>query len=148
MLRRDPELTAYVILHELLKESVVFVLHQVIEADAAADEHLFYTVERPKPAQQAQVILVADLHVRAGLGRKALSALAQTELFLLFAGRQPEVRRGAADIAYNALEALVAKEALRLLNDALLAAHGDGAPLMERERAEVARAEAAAVMRN
>ncbi len=86
------------------------------------------------------------LHIRTRRRSQALAVLAQTEPELLFAGRQAEVRRRAAYVADVALEARILKKALGFLYHTLLAADGDGSPLVKRERTEVARAEAAAVV--
>ena len=133
MLGSDAELTADMIAHKLLKELVAFVLHQVIEADTAADEHFFNAVKVPEFSKQIKIILMAYLHLRAGLWRKAFFALAKSEPLLLFAGRQPEIRRRTADVAYVAFKALVLQKALRFFYYAFLASDGHCTSLMERQ---------------
>ena len=64
------------IAHQLGEERVALVLHQIVKANAAADEHLFDTVYLTELPQQVQVFLMADLQAGARLGRQTFFALA------------------------------------------------------------------------
>ena len=84
--------------------------------------------------------------VLAGGWEQAALVLAAAVFLLLFAGRKAEIRGRAADIVDVALEAGHLRDLFRFFDHALVASHLNVASLMERERAEVARAEAAAVV--
>ena len=84
--------------------------------------------------------------VLAGGGEQAALVLAAAVFLLFFAGRKAEIRGWAADIVDVALEAGHLGDLFRFFNNALVAAHLNVSSLMERQRAEVARAEAAAVV--
>ena len=73
------------------------------------------------------------LHIRAGRRCKAPTIFAETELFLLFAGRKAEIRRRPSHVAYVALEIRVVQKAFCFINYALLAPYGDGSALMKRK---------------
>ena len=47
MLRGDLQLTGNVVLHQLPEKGVLLIRQQIVEADAAADEHLFDPRELP-----------------------------------------------------------------------------------------------------
>ena len=96
--------------------------------------------------QQFEVIRVVCFDVLAGGWEQTALVLAAAEFLLLFAGRKAEIRGRAADIVDVSLEAGHLRDLFRFFDHALVAAHLNVASLMERQRAEVARAEAAAVV--
>ena len=55
------------------EEGSVLVAHQIIKADAAADEDLFYTGQFPQFSQQIQIISVIHIQIFAGGGKEALA---------------------------------------------------------------------------
>ena len=147
VLRGDLQLSGHMVLHQLLEEGIVRVSHQVVEPDAAADEHLFHARQLPHPAQNFKVVAVIHDHVGAGGGGKAvLAAGAHAAQHLLAAGGEAEVCGGAAHIVDVALEIRLVGHALGFLYDAVGAAAGDASALMQLDGAEIAAAEAAAVL--
>ena len=84
--------------------------------------------------------------VLAGCREQTALVLAAAEFLLLFAGREAEVGGRAANIVDIALESGHLGDLFCFLDHALVAANLNVASLMERQRAEVARAEAAAVV--
>ena len=113
---------------KLFKEGIVRVRHQVVEPDAAADEHLFHARQLPHPAQNFKVVAVIHDHVGAGGGGQAvLAAIAHAPQHLLPAGREPEVGGGAADIVDVALEIRLVGHPLGLGHNAVGTAAGDPA---------------------
>ena len=89
---------------------------------------------------------MVGLEVFARRGEQAALVFAQAVFLLLLAGGEAEVRGRAADVVDVALEAGHLYDLFGLRDHAFVAARLDVAPLMESERAEVARAEAAAVV--
>ena len=148
VLGRDLELTADVIAHQLAEEGVALVAEHVVKADARADEHLFHLRQRLDRAEQLDVLAVVGDEVLAGRGRKAFPPGADAVGELFFARTVAEIGGRAADVVDVALEIRHFGDELRLADDRLDAARPHGAPLVERERAEVAAAEAAAVVRD
>ena len=147
VLRGHLQLARDVVFHQLLEEGFVGVGHQVVEADAAADEHLFDPRQSPQPAQDIQVVLVVYDQVGAGLGRQAVLAAGAHPLFhLLAAGREAEIRRGAAHVVDVALEVGLVGHPLGLGHDAVGAAAGDPAALVQLDGAEVAPSKAPPVL--
>ena len=147
VLRSHLQLTGHMVLYQFLEEGVVRVGHQVVEPDTAADEHLFHARQLPHPAQDLQVVAVVHDHVGAGGGGKTvLAAGAHAPQHLLPAGGKAEVCGGAAHIVDVALEIRLVGHALGFRHDAVRAAAGDTPPLMQLDGAEVAPAEAAAVL--
>ena len=147
VLRGDLQLAGHMVFYQFLEEGIVRVSHQVVEPDAAADEHLFHARQLPHPAQNFEVVAVIHDHVGAGGGGKAvLAAGAHPAQHLLAAGGEAEVCGRAAHIVDIALEIRLVGHALGFLYDAVGAAAGDPPPLMQLDGAEVAAAEAAAVL--
>ena len=146
MLGRDLELAGDVVFDKLGEEIVVFILKHVVVSYAAAHKDLFHARYLPQLAQQRQIVGVIRVKVRAGRGRKAAPVGAHAALCLLFAGMMAEVCRGAADVVDVALEIGEFRERRDLADDAFVAAARDHSALVERKRAEVAAAEAAAVV--
>ena len=116
---------------------------QIVEPDAAADEDLLDARQLAELPQQGQVIRMVGDQVFAGGREQALSCRARAALQLLFAGGLAEVRCRAADVMDVALEARCMRHALGFPEDRLLRAGLDDPALMERQRTEAARAEAA-----
>ena len=143
VLRRDLQLAGDVIAHQLLEKRIARVGQQIVEPDAAADKDLLDARQLPEFPQQGQVIRVVGDQVFAGGREQALSCRARAALQLLFAGGLAEIRRRAADVMDVALEARRMRHALGFPEDRLLRAGLDDPPLMERQRTEAARAEAA-----
>ena len=142
MLRGDFQLTGNVVLHQLPEKGVLFVRQQIVEADAAADEHLFDAGELPQLAKQCDIVRVVGVHILAGGGVKALPPAAGTLTQLLFTGRVAEICGGAADVVDVALEIPVLHHDFRFPEDGLMASGLDDPPLMEGQGAEGAGAEA------
>ena len=132
--------------HKLTEKAVVSVLDKIIKADSAADKHFFYTFDFAQTAKDIKIFRVRNLHVRAGLGCKAFSVFAQAQLFLLFAGRKPEIRSGSSDVADISLKTRIVKKAFCLVYHALLAAHRHGSSLMKSQRTKIAGSKAASVV--
>ena len=142
MLRGDFQLTGNVVLHQLPEKGVFFVRQQIVEADAAADEHLFDAGEFPQLAQQGNIVRVVGVHVFAGGGVQALPPAAGTLTQLLFTGRVTEIGGGAADVVDVALEIPVLHHDFRFPEDGFVASGLDDPPLMEGQGAEGAGTEA------
>ena len=146
VLRGHLELAGHVIFHQLGEELPVPVLHQVVEPDAGADEHLFDAGDGPDLPQQLEVVGLVGVQVGAGLGGQAGPVPAHARLELLLTGGMPEIGGGPAHVVDVALKAGVLHQALRLPQHALVAPGGDGPPLVEGQGAEVAGPKAAPVM--
>ena len=146
VLRRHLQLAADVIVHQLLEEVLVLVLQHIVIPHAAADEHLLDAGDPPHPLQKLCILAVVGVQILAGLRRQAGLALAHAVLLLLTAGGMAEVGAGAAHIVDVALEPGIVGQQLRLRKHRLDAAGGDHPPLMEGQGAEIAPAEAAAVV--
>ena len=70
MLRRNLELTADVMLAELLEERVGFIGHDVIIAQAGTHEDLLHLRQRADFAQQLDIVRVVDRQIRTGFGKR------------------------------------------------------------------------------
>ena len=148
MLGRDLELSADVIADELAEEGVAFVLEQIVKADAAADEYLFDARQSLDLFNQVLIFAVVDLEVGAGLGGKTFATGANTVGQLLVAGGVTEVGSWAADVMDVTLKIGERGDLSRFFDHALLTARAHRSALVEGERAEVAAAKAAAVVRD
>ena len=146
VLRRDLQLTGDVVLDQFAEERIVLFGHHVVVAQTGAHEHFLHALDAAQLTQQFEVIRVVGLDVLTGGGEQAALVLAAAVFLLLFAGRKAEIRGRAADIVDIALESGHLGDLFCFLDHALVAAHLNVASLMERERAEVARAETAAVV--
>ena len=145
MFRRDFQLPRHVVLAEFAQETRrVLVGHDVVVAQAAADEHLLHLRQLAKLLEDGQKFLVINLQVLARLREQALPMLARADFQLIWTRRLAEIRRRAADIVNVALEIRQLGQQLSFAEDAFGAAALDDAPLMERDGAEIARAEASA----
>ena len=82
--------------------------------------------------------------IRTWLWEQTLTVRTDAIFLLFLAGALPEIRRRAADIVNVALEIRQLGQQLSFAEDAFGAAALDDAPLMERDGAEIARAEASA----
>ena len=56
MLRRHLELAGDVVLDQFAEERILLIGQQVVKADAAADEHLFYPRQGAQGMQQLQIV--------------------------------------------------------------------------------------------
>ena len=145
MFRRDFQLPRHVVLAEFAQETRrVLVGHDVVVAQAAADEHLLHLRQLAKLLEDGQKFLVINLQVLARLREQALPMLARADFQLIWTRRLAEIRRRAADIVNVALEIRQLGQQLSFAEDAFGAAALDDAPLMERDGTEIARAEASA----
>ena len=88
---------------------------------------------------------MVGVQLAARLRRQAMLVAAGAAVQLRIARRLAIVRRGAAHVVDVALELRVGDHLLRLFHDGLMASHLHDAPLMERQRAKRALAEAAAI---
>ena len=148
VLRRHLQLAGDVVLHQLREEFLVLVLQHVVIADAAADKDLLHPRDGPELPQQGEVIAVVGIDILAGGGGQTALVGAHAVFQLLLAGGSAEVGRGAAHVVDIALEIRQFGKSRHLPDDALVAAGGDHAALMEGQGAEVAAAEAAPVVDN
>ena len=148
VLRRDLELTGDVMPDQLGQELLRLVGQHVVEPHAAAHEYLLHAGQRAHLAQEFDIVLVIRVQVFAGLREQALLALARAARQLTLAGRAAEVGGRAAHIVYVALEAGPPGQQFGLGEHRFVTARGHNAPLMKGQRAERARAEAAAVVRD
>ena len=146
VLGSDLQLTADMVHYQLLHELVVLVLDEVVVTYSRADKDLFHALDLAYLTQHGKVFAVVNFKCGTGGGSKALLAHAKSLGELLVAGGTAEVRRGTAYIVYVALEIGHFCYALRFLQHRLLAPDGDTPALMEGDGAEVAVAEAAAVV--
>ena len=146
VLGRHLQLAGDVVLDQVGEELAAGVLHQKIEPDAGPDEDLFYLGELPQLAQEHHIVSVVGVQVGAGLRRQTGPVPAHTVLELFLAGGTAEGGRGAAHVVDIALEAGVAGEGLCLPENRLVAAGGDGAPLVKGQGAEAARPKAPSVV--
>ena len=144
MLRRHFKLTAYVVFHQFIHEFLTIrVRHKVVEANAAAHEHLLHAGQHAQLAQKLQVVGMGRFARLAYGGRKTALAGAGTALHLLAASGCAEVRGGTAHIVNIAFEIGVVNDVLRFFQQRGMTARLHNAPLMERERAKSAFAETA-----
>lgn len=144
--RSDLELTADVELYELAYELVILVLHKVVVTNSRAYENALDALNRAYFPEHCKVLGVVGFQSRTGCRRKALLAHTQSLGELFFAGGMAEIRSRSAHIVYIALEIRHFRDPLSLRKNRLLAADGDSPALMQSYRAEVAVAEAAAVV--
>ena len=134
------------ILHQVGEKLSAGVLHQKVEPDARADEDLFDAGQGPDLPQQHHIVGVVRVQVGAGLRGQTGAVFAHAVLQLLLAAGAAEGGGGAAHVVDIALKARVLDQQLGLPNHALVAAGGDGAPLVEGQGAEVAGPKAAPVV--
>ena len=71
MLRSHLQLAADMVGHKLMQEGFVLVEHEVVEADAGADEHALHARQRADFAQEIQIPAVVHLQRRARRRRQA-----------------------------------------------------------------------------
>ena len=145
VLRRDLELAGDVVLHQFAQEGRILVGQQIVKADAAADEDLLHAGDGAQLTQQVYIIRMVRPQIAARRRKQALPVLAGPVCQLFFAGGLAEIGRRAADVMDVALEVGMLRHARRLGQQRVMAARLDDAALMERQRAERAAAEAAAV---
>ena len=86
MLRSHLQLAADMVGHKLMQEGLVLVEHEVVEADAGADEHALHARQCADFAQEIQIPAVVHLQRRARRRRQALFPGAEALRFLLLAG--------------------------------------------------------------
>ena len=146
VLRGHLQLSGDVVLDQVGEKFAAGVLHQEVETDARTDEHLFDPGDGPQLPQQHHIVGVIGVQVGTGLGGQTGPVFAHPVLELLLAGGAAEGGGRAAHVVDIALEARVMGQGGHLPDDALVAAAGDGPPLVEGQGAEVARPEAAPVM--
>ena len=146
MLRRNSELTAYVVVYKLSEKLVAFVLDKIIKSYSAADKYLFNTIKIAQLSQNVEIFGMRHLHIRAGLWCKTAPVLAKSVLLLLFAGRKSEISRWTAHVAYISFEPRIIYKTFRFIDYAFLAPHRHCSSLMKRKRAEVTCAETASVV--
>lgn len=144
MFRRNLELTADVISNEILEEILVFVKDEIVEADARTDEDLFDLGNRADAAKEMQIFRMIHDKIFARLGSEAFSSLTHTAFFLTLAGGLTEVGGGTAHVMDVSLEVGEVCEHFCFANNGILASGGDGAALVIRDGAEIARAVATA----
>ena len=146
MLGRGAQLAADVVFGQLLQQRAALVVQQVVVADAAADKDLFDARQGAQPPQHAQVGRLVEIDVGAGRREQALAVGAGARRPLLPAGGMAEVGRRPADVVDVALEGRVGDHARRLAQHRFLAARRHAPALVHHQGAEVAAAEAAAVV--
>ena len=105
MFRRDFQLPGHVVLAELSQETRrVLVGHDVVVAQAAANEHLLHLRQLAKLLEDGQKFLVINLQVLARLREQALFVRTGAVGHLFFACRMTEVCGRTADIVDVPLE--------------------------------------------
>ena len=146
MLGGHAQLAGHVVLDQLAQKRAIGigVGHDVVEANAGAHEHLLHAGQLPQLAQKTRVGAMIGLHRRAGLRAQAAAVCAGASRALLGASRPAEVGRGTSHIVDVALELGIGRHDAGLVEQRLVGAARDDAPLVESERAEGALAEAAA----
>ena len=147
MLGRHAQLSAHVVRAQLAHEGAPAVLvgQRKVEPDARPDEHLLHARQFSQFAQQRQVIRVVGIELATRRRREAMLVAACPATQLRLARRGSIIGRRPAHVVDIPLEFGVGNHLLRLFNDGLVAAHLHDAPLMERQRAKRAFAEAPAV---
>ena len=147
VLRRHAQLPAHMVLAQLAHErlALVAIRQHVIEADARTHEDLLHARQLAQFAQKLQVVRVVGVQLAARLRREAMLVTARAATQLRIARRLAIVRRRAAHVVDVSLELRVGDHLLRLFHDGFMASHLHDAPLMERQRAKRALAEAAAI---
>ena len=147
VLGRHAQLSAHMVLAQLAHErlALVAVGQHVIEAYARAHEHLLHARQFAQLAQKLQVVRMVGVQLAARLRRQAMLVAAGAAAQLRIARRLAIIRRGAAHVVDVALELRVGDHLLRLFHDGLMASHLHDTPLMERQRAKRALAEASAI---
>ena len=146
VLRRHLELAGDVVLHKLREERAVLVAEDIVKPHAGAHKHLLDARNGAQLPQQREIIAVVGNEIFARRRRKAVLQRTHAVFALLFAAGAAEIRRRAADIGDIALPERMVRHLLHLADDGFVAAGCDHPPLVERERAEVAPAEAPAVV--
>ena len=134
------------VLDQLVKEIALFVAQHVVKADARADKDLFYPRQRAQLAQKRQIIAFVGVERRAGRGKQALAVGTGSRARLFFAGRVAEIGRRPADVVNIAFKIGVFQHLFRFAQHRIVPARRNVAPLVQRQRAKIARAEAAAVV--
>ena len=92
------------IAHELFEKHVRGIGQNVVKAQTAANEDLLDARDRAEFAKKREVVRVIGDQIFARRREQALPVLTGASRELLFAGRLPEICRGAADIVDVALE--------------------------------------------
>ncbi len=90
------QLAGDVVLDQIGEKFPAGVLHQVVKADAGADEHLLHLGDLPQLAQEHHIVGVVGVQVGAGFGGETGAVFAHAVLELLLTGGAAEGGRGAA----------------------------------------------------
>ena len=144
MLRCHTHLSGDVILADFTKELLIRVRHEVIEAKAGSDEDLLHTRQRTHFAEQLYIIAVINLQVFARLRPETFATDTGALRKLLLAGWSTELGGRTTDVEDVALELLILRDLLRLLEDAFVGAALHDTALVHGEGAEITLTEAAA----
>ena len=83
MLRRNSELSAYVLLAKLFQEFIIAVRHHIIESYSRSDKYFFHTRNRFQLPQKLNIILVVNLQIPARFREQTLLVGAYTIFILL-----------------------------------------------------------------
>ena len=119
VLGRDLQLSADVVMDELLEEALVGVSHHVVKADARADEDLLDLRQSLDPRKQLDILRVVDDKILAGCRSETFTVRADSRPELLLTCGIAEVRGRSADVVYVALEVRESRYQLSLLDDRL-----------------------------
>ena len=142
--RCHTHLSGDVILADLAEELLIRVRHEVIEAEAGPDEDLLHARQRTHFAEQLYIVAVIDLQVLARLRPETFATDTGALRELLLAGWSTELGGRTTDVEDVALELLILRDLLRLLEDAFVGAALHDTPLVHGEGAEITLTEAAA----
>ena len=135
-------------LHQLVKKLIIFIVHQIIITDTGADKHLFHPRQRTNRTQDFQVAGVIDLQIGAALWKQAFPVFTGAKFTLLVTGLSGKIGSRAADIMDISLKIRHFCNPLRLIHDGILASGGYHTSLMMRDGTEGAGAETATVADN
>ena len=125
MLRRNFQLSRYMIPDKLSEKTPVRVEHKIIEANSGADEDLFNSGNFFCLCENIEIFAVVNTQIFAG-GRSETAAIAAYAVFpLFFTGRFPKVRRRPADIMNITLEAGEMRELFHFRQNAFFGAGAD-----------------------
>ncbi len=141
MFGSDFELSAYMMLDQLLQKLLALVIHQIVKAYARAYKDFLYPLYLPKRFQQIYILAVVDFQRRTRRVTNTGFILAHSHGLLFFAGWVSKIRRRSPHVVDIALEILIGYKALCLSDDVFFAALLNYAPLVKRNSAIVARSE-------
>ena len=142
----DFKLTADMVCDKFFHKLVVTVLDKVIVANAGAHENFLNVLYLPHFPEYRKILGVIHFHIRTGRRSKTFLPLAESAFYLLFAGRETEIRSRSSHVMNISLEVRHCRKLSRFVQHRLLASRLNASALMQRNGAEVTEAETAAVV--